>query len=257
VRSLGRAIDYEADRQIALLEAGEVVIQQTRHWDEDAGRTQTLRSKEDAYDYRYFLEPDLVPLVPDAEWVRAVADSMGLMPAARRMRLVALMGEGDGATDAQVDQVATVVDLDLDPLVLAAASAGVSPALALARTANEAANDPEAARGLDAPSYVALLTMEDGGSLTATQSKSVLAEMLVDGGGDPAAIAAAKGYEALSEDSLVAAVAEVVAAHPDEWVRFCDGDERIGGMLIGKVMEATHGKADGKAVRAELARLRG
>ncbi len=81
VRSLGRAIEYEAERQIALIEAGDQVVQQTRHWDEDAGRTVTLRSKEDAYDYRYFLEPDLVPLVPDDEWIRAVADTMAPMPA--------------------------------------------------------------------------------------------------------------------------------------------------------------------------------
>src|SRR5665213_1781609 len=88
VRSLGRAIEYEAERQMALIEGGEVVVQQTRHWDEDAGRTVALRSKEEAYDYRYFREPDLVPVVPDAEWIAAVADSLGLMPAARRARLV-------------------------------------------------------------------------------------------------------------------------------------------------------------------------
>ncbi len=74
------------------IESGEAVEQQTRHWDEGAGRTVTLRSKEDAYDYRYFLEPDLVPLVPDAEWLEAVADTMGPMPAARRARLVELLG---------------------------------------------------------------------------------------------------------------------------------------------------------------------
>ena len=185
MRSLGRAIEYEADRQIALLEAGEPVVQQTRHWDEDAGRTQTLRTKEDAYDYRYFLEPDLVPLVPDAEWIRAVADTMAPMPAVRRSRLVELLGGGNGATAAQVDQVATVVDLGLDPLVLAAAAAGVAPALALARTANEAANDAESARDLDPQSYVALLSMEADGSLTATQAKAVLAEMLAHGEGTP------------------------------------------------------------------------
>ena len=98
VRSLGRAIDYEADRQIDLLEAGEPVVQQTRHWDEGEGRTVTLRSKEDAYDYRYFLEPDLVPLVPDAEWLRAVSDTMGVMPAVRRARLIELLGAADGGT---------------------------------------------------------------------------------------------------------------------------------------------------------------
>ncbi len=259
VRSVGRAIDFEADRQIALLEAGDRVVQQTRHWDEDAGRTVTLRSKEDAYDYRYFLEPDLVPLVPDAEWIQAVADTMDPMPAARRARLVELLDEGAGASEAQVDQVATCVDLDLDRLVVAAVAAGVGSALALARTANEAANDAEAARSLDEEAYAALLTMEADGSLTATQAKAVLAEMLAHGG-EPAAIAASKGFEAMSGDSLVAAVAEVVAAHPDEWGRYRDGDEddrkKLTGFLTGQVMRATRGQADAQAVQAELERLR-
>jgi aspartyl-tRNA(Asn)/glutamyl-tRNA(Gln) amidotransferase subunit B len=259
VRSLGRAIDYEADRQIALLEAGERVVQQTRHWDEDAGRTVTLRSKEDAYDYRYFLEPDLVPLVPDAEWIDAVADLMGPMPAVRRTQLVDLFGTE--ITAAQTDQVATVVDLGLDALVLAAVAGGVAAGLALARTANEAATNADAARVLDVEPYVALLTMEGNGSLTATQAKSVLAELLAAGGGDPAAIAAANGFEAMSGDSLATTVADVVAAHADDWERYCQGDEaqrnKLAGFFIGLVMKASKGKADGKAVRAELERLRG
>ena len=261
VRSLGRAIDYEAARQVALLEAGESVIQQTRHWDEDAGRTVTLRSKEEAYDYRYFLEPDLVPLVPDAEWIRAVADTMGPMPAVRRSELIGLLGGPDVVTEAQADQIATVVDLGLDGLVIAAIASGVGSGLALARTANEAATHAEAARHLDPESYVALLTMEAAGELTATQSKTVLAELLAAGGGDPAAIASAKGFEAMSEDSLAAMVAEVVAAHPDEWSRFCDGDDgdrkKLTGFFTGLVTKATRGRADGKAVAAELQRLRG
>jgi aspartyl-tRNA(Asn)/glutamyl-tRNA(Gln) amidotransferase subunit B len=261
VRSVGRAIEYEADRQIALIESGEAVVQQTRHWDEDAGRTQTLRSKEDAYDYRYFLEPDLVPLVPDAEWIRAVGDTLGLMPAARRSRLIDLLGDGASTTEAREDQVATVVDLGLDDLVVRAVADGVPATLALARTANEAATDADGARRLDPASYVALLSMEAAGSLSATQSKAVLADLLVAGGGDPAAIAAAKGFEAMSGDSLAAAVAEVVADHPDEWARFCGDDEgerkKMAGMLTGLVMRATNKKADGKAVAAELARLRG
>jgi aspartyl-tRNA(Asn)/glutamyl-tRNA(Gln) amidotransferase subunit B len=261
VRSLGRAIDYEAERQIALLEAGEAVVQQTRHWDEDAGRTITLRSKEEAYDYRYFLEPDLVPLVPDAEWIRAVGDTMGPMPAVRRSELIELLGGPEALTEAQADQVATVVDLGLDALVTVAVAAGVGSALALARTANEAATDADAAKVVDPESYVALLTMEASGTLTATQSKTVLAELLAAGGGDPAAIAAAKGFEAMSEDSLVATVADVVAAHPDEWDRFCNGDDgdrkKLSGFFTGLVMKATRGQADGKAVSAELQRLRG
>ena len=261
VRSLGRAIDYEAERQIALLEGGDRVVQQTRHWDEDTGRTVTLRSKEDAYDYRYFLEPDLVPLVPDAEWIQAVSDTMGPMPAVRRARLSELLGEPDGVSASRADQVATVVDLGLDDLVTAAVAAGVPAFLALARTANEAATDAEAARRLDPEPYVALLTMESAGTLTATQAKAVLAELLVAGGGDPAAIAAARGFEAMSEDSLTATVAEVVAAHPDEWGRYCEGDDgerkKLGGFFTGLVMKATRGQADGRAVAVELQRLRG
>ncbi len=257
VRSLGRAIEYEAERQIALLESGEPVVQQTRHWDEGTGRTETLRSKEDAYDYRYFLEPDLVPLVPDAEWVRAVADTLGLMPAARRERLTELLAGGGGATDAQLDQVATVVDLGLDDLVVAAVSGGVGSALALARTANEAATDPEAARRLDPRSYTELLTLEAQGLLSATQAKAVLAELLVAGGGDPAAIAQEKGFEAMSEDSLAATVSEAVGTHPDEWARYCEGDDRLAGFFTGLIMKATSGKANGKDVAAELRRLRG
>jgi aspartyl-tRNA(Asn)/glutamyl-tRNA(Gln) amidotransferase subunit B len=259
VRSLGRAIDYEADRQITLLESGERVVQQTRHWDEDAGRTVTLRSKEDAYDYRYFLEPDLVPLVPDTEWINAVEDLMGPMPAVRRTQLVELFAAD--ITAAQVDQVATVVDLGLDGLVLAAVAGGVGSGLALARTANEAATHADAARALDPEPYVALLTMEGNGSLTATQAKAVLAELLAAGGGDPAAIAAAHGFEAMSGDSLASTVADVVAAHADDWERYRSGDEaernKLAGFFIGLVMKASKGKADGKAVRAELERLRG
>jgi aspartyl-tRNA(Asn)/glutamyl-tRNA(Gln) amidotransferase subunit B len=133
----------------------------------------------------------------------------------------------------------------------------VGSALALARTANEAATDAEAARALDPKSYVELLTLEASGSLSATQAKAVLAELFAQGGGDPAAIASDKGFEVMSEDSLVATVAEAVAANPDEWSRFCEGDDKLAGFFTGLVMKATKGQANGKAVAAELRRLRG
>ena len=87
MRSLGRAIEYEARRQIAMLIDGESVRQETRHWDEIDGRTHTLRVKENADDYRYFLEPDLVPIVPGEAWISAVRDALPVLPAARRARL--------------------------------------------------------------------------------------------------------------------------------------------------------------------------
>ena len=139
---MGRAIDYEAARQIALIDGGEPVRQETRHWDEAAGRTESMRSKEEANDYRYFPEPDLVPLAPDAAWQGRVRASLGPMPADRRAELVGLLG--GAPSEAAADQIRAVVDLGLDPLVRAAVAAGAPAALALARAANEVAAEGEA-----------------------------------------------------------------------------------------------------------------
>ncbi|HEY1443421.1 MAG TPA: Asp-tRNA(Asn)/Glu-tRNA(Gln) amidotransferase subunit GatB [Acidimicrobiales bacterium] len=253
--SLGRAIDYEVARQIALLEGGGVVVQETRHWDESAGRTDALRSKEEANDYRYFPEPDLVPLAPDAPWRDRVRGSLGAMPADRRAALVTALG-GDPSA-AELDQINAVVDLGLDGLVNAASDKGAPPALALVRAANEVAAQSEAGLRLDSGSFASLLALESGGQLSATQSKAVLAALLEQGGGDPAAVAKEMGFEAMGADSLAAVVDDVVAANPDEWARFLDGDDKLMGFFTGKVMKATSGNANGKEVAAELRRRRG
>jgi len=259
LRSLARAIDYEAARQVALIEGGDTVAQETRHWDEDAGQTRSMRSKEEAYDYRYFPEPDLVPVDPDEPWRQRVAGSLALLPAARRSRLVDLLG--GHPTAAQSEQVLSAVDQGLDDLVVAAADTGAPAALALARAANEVAADVDAGRSLDPAAFAKLLTMEAAGLLSATQAKDVLADLLAAGGGDPEAVARDKGFEAMSDDSLADVVRQVVDANPDEWARFRDGDDgdrkKLSGFFTGKVMKATAGKANGKAVAAELDRLRG
>ncbi len=256
IRSLVRAIEHETTRQAEVLESGGKVAQETRHWDEEAGRTVALRSKEEAFDYRYFPEPDLVPLAPDARWQKDVASALPPMPAARRARLRELVAHASPVTVAQEDQIATVVEDDLDQLVLAATGAGVGPALALARTANEASALPDAAKELAPAAYAQLLEMEERGELTATQVKAVLPHLLGHRG-DPADIARRMGFEALSVESLEAEVARVVDEHPAEWERFKAGEDRLSGFFIGEVMKATGQKADGKAVVAELRRLRG
>ncbi|HZU80589.1 MAG TPA: Asp-tRNA(Asn)/Glu-tRNA(Gln) amidotransferase subunit GatB [Acidimicrobiales bacterium] len=254
LRSLARAIEHEIGRQIDVVEAGDKVEQQTRHWDEEAQKTVPLRSKEEAFDYRYFPEPDLVPVAPDPGWQQQVAASLPPLPAERRATLVAALGGTVSA--AQEDQIATVVELGLDALVTAAAEAGVPANLALARTANEAAADVDGARGVEVASYVALLTMEHDGKLSATQAKAVLGDLLREGG-DPAEIAGRLGFEALEEGSLAGTVADVVAANPGEWERYRAGEDKLAQFFIGQVMKATSGKANGKAVVAELQRLRG
>jgi aspartyl-tRNA(Asn)/glutamyl-tRNA(Gln) amidotransferase subunit B len=254
LRSLGRAIEYEFERQVGLLEDGDKVVQQTRHWNEDTGVTVALRSKEEAFDYRYFPEPDLVPVVPDPGWQSDVAASIGPMPADRRVKLAACFGK-EPLPHASADQITTVVEHGLDGLVTAAVGAGVDPKLALARAANEASADPDAARGLDAGAFTDLLRMEQDGKLSATQAKTILADML-EHGGDPAEIARRRGFEALATDSLAAVVAEVVASHPDEWQRYIAGDDKLVGFFTGHVMRATSNRANGKDVAAELRRLR-
>jgi aspartyl-tRNA(Asn)/glutamyl-tRNA(Gln) amidotransferase subunit B len=255
LRSLVRAIEYEAARQIAVLESGGVVRQETRHWDESAGRTESMRSKEEANDYRYFPEPDLVPLAPDAEWQSRVRAGLGAMPSERRAQLATALG--GAPTDAEVDQIRAVVDLGLDGLVTAATDAGAPPALALARAANEVAAQGDAGLRLDVSSFAGLLAMESGGLLSATQSKTVLGALIERGGGDPAGVAKEMGFEALGADTLAAVIDEVIATHPDEWARFVGGDDKLMGMFTGEVMRATSGKANGKVVAAELRYRRG
>ena len=183
-----------------------------------------------------------------------MATGLPPMPAERRATLVNLL-DGE-VSEAEIDQVRAVVDQQLDGLVAAAAAAGVRPGLALAHAANELGGDARA-RTLDAAAFGELLRLEESGALSATQSKVVLAELVDGGGGDPLAIARAKGFEALSADSVAAVVGEVVAGNPDEWERYRDGDDKLAQFFIGLVMKATRGKADGKAVVAELRRLRG
>ncbi len=258
LRSLTRAIDHEVRRQVGIIEKGGAVAQETRHFDEAQGATVAMRSKEEAFDYRYFPEPDLVPLAPDAAWQSEVAASLGPMPAERRSRVSELIGArggtaGDGATSAS--QIATVVELGLDGLVEAAVTSGVDPGLALARAANEAAAGGDAARGLDPAGFTALLKLEAARKLSATQAKAVLAEMLLHGG-DPATIARAKGFEVMDEGELATVVRQVVDESPGEWHRYLEGEEKLAQFFVGKVMKATRGRADGKAVIAALDRLR-
>ena len=245
LRSLGRAIDYEARRQIDLIDAGEVVAQQTRHWDEDHGRTHTLRSKEEAFDYRYFPEPDLVPVDPPEAWVTEIANALPLLPGARRKRLA----EAAGTTPAGA---ALTVERGLDDLALAAIAEGAEAARVLIHAENNLAGG---AGFLTADSFAALTAMETGGQLTATQAKTVLAE-LVAAGGEPTDIANRHGFEAMETSEVETIVDQVIAANPDEWTEFLEGDEKErkkkSGFFVGQVMKATGGQADGRVVNEVL-----
>ncbi|HET8990457.1 MAG TPA: Asp-tRNA(Asn)/Glu-tRNA(Gln) amidotransferase subunit GatB [Acidimicrobiales bacterium] len=251
LRSLQRAIDYEAERQFALVAAGGVVRQETRHWDEDRGVTSTMRSKEEADDYRYFQEPDLVDLVPEPAWVEAVRAGIGPLPAARRARLAALLTE---PTPAQLDAVGTVVDLGVEGFVEAAVAQGVEADRAIARAANELAGDASERSGLTQEAFAATLQLEQAGELSATQAKTVLST-LARTGGDPAAVARDLGFERMAAGELDELIDRLIGEHPDEWGRYREGDDKLAQFFTGQVMRATRGQADGKAV-LDLLRVR-
>jgi aspartyl-tRNA(Asn)/glutamyl-tRNA(Gln) amidotransferase subunit B len=246
LRSLGRAIEYEARRQIVLLGDGEVVRQETRHWDENDGRTHTLRTKEDSDDYRYFPEPDLVPLAPDAAWVEEIRRTMPPLPAERRAALAAAAG-----VDATNEAVAIAVERGRDGLAAGAIEGGGDPARVLVHIEHNLA--PEGPDPVTPAALAALTALEVAGTVTPTQAKQVLAEVVAAGGdGDPAAIAAAKGFEAMGADALEASVDAAIAEQAGAWAKYCAGEDKAAGALVGAVMKATRGQADGKAVTALL-----
>jgi aspartyl-tRNA(Asn)/glutamyl-tRNA(Gln) amidotransferase subunit B len=243
VRSLGRAIDYEARRHVDLYTAGESPLQETRHWDEANGRTRPGRSKEDAEDYRYFPEPDLLPLEPTADDLARIDATLPPLPAARRAALAAAAGTGPAAPE-----VTVVVGRDQDALALAAVAAGADGATVLKHLVNNLAGGTGA---LDAAGFATLVGMERAGELSATQAKAVLAG-LVETGGNPREVAAGLGFEAMAAGELDGLVDQLIADHPDEWGRLCAGDAKLAGFFVGAVMKATRGQADGKVVTSLL-----
>ena len=251
IRAVGKAIDYEARRQIDVLESGGVIRQETRHWDDAEGRTHTLRTKEDADDYRYFLEPDLVLLDPDTEWVDAIRASLPMLPAERRARLSTITG-----ANKESEAVYVIVERGQDDYVAAVADAGGDASRALVYVQQAFAEEGATPR-VPAADLARLTILERDAKVTATQAKTILAELVANGGGDAAKIAAEKGFEALDTSAVEKMVDDAIAAQPDAWAKYCAGEEKALGAIVGAVMKSSKGKADGKVVTAILLSRKG
>ena len=241
LRSLGRAIEYEAQRQVDIITSGQEVEQQTRHWDEADGRTHTLRSKEEAFDYRYFPEPDLVPLDPSPEWITEIQESLPELPRQRRINLA----EAAGITP---QEATLVVERNLDEFAIAVIEKGADPTRVLVHLENNLA---DGIGELTTESFAELISLETSGDLSATQAKTVLAD-LADKGGDPKEIAAHHGFEAMDTSELETLIEGILADHPEDWTAFVEGDpeerKKKSGFFVGQVMKMTKGQADGKVV---------
>ena len=248
LRSLGRAIQYEIDRQAELLDAGERIVQETRHWDEAAGVTHGMRTKEGSDDYRYFPEPDLVPVAPTEEMRAAAVATIPELPAARRARLIAEWGIAEADARVLVENPGLA---DLAEAAVAAGAAGrdvtnwtTGDVLAhLNETGGEAADLP-----LTGAALAELVALVDEGTISRKQAKEVLAECL-RAPRSPRDLVAERGLAQVSDEGALGAIVdEVIAANADVVADYRAGDDKVKkkkrGFLMGEVMKASKGQGN-------------
>jgi aspartyl-tRNA(Asn)/glutamyl-tRNA(Gln) amidotransferase subunit B len=244
VRSLGRAIAYEAERQVRLLQDGGEVVMETRHWDEGRGVTETLRRKETLADYRYFPDPDLVPVVHTREQVEALRAELPELPRQARERLVAA-----GVAPAQA---ATLVDNALVGWLDDAVDGGADAATSANWLSGELLGQTSAAgvdvhdSGLTGAHVGELVRLVADGTLSNSLAKQVLETMVAERGERmPARVAEEEGLEQVSDEGELRAIVEqVVADNADTVESIRGGNDRAIGALVGQVMKATRGQAD-------------
>jgi aspartyl-tRNA(Asn)/glutamyl-tRNA(Gln) amidotransferase subunit B len=259
-RSLERAMEYEVERHAEVLEKGERLIQETRGWEENAGRTISQRSKEEANDYRYFPEPDLPPLLPSAAWVAELRAALPELPAARRGRYMEQLGLSG------YDAGVLTADVALADYFDGVVAAGVTPKVAanwvtgeFRRLLNQhaAAGLRASAVALPARGLAELIAEVEAGRVSATNAKAVLAEVF-DSGESPRAVIERDGLGQVSDaGSIGQEVSAVLAEFPDQVAQYRAGKQQIYGFLVGQVMKRTAGRADARLVNEELRRQLG
>ncbi len=247
VAAVRRAIDYEIDRQCGELDRGQAQRQETRRWDDERGESSDMRGKEDAHDYRYFPDPDLLP-VETAAWVAQARAALPELPHAKRARFI---------TDAGLTPYDAEV-LTAEPALAAyfeEAAHGVAKPKTIANwiinellgRLNET-QTPFADNPVSAAALRALVALVEAGQISGAQAKEVFAEMATTGG-DPAAIVKARGFEQVSDTSaLEGFVEQVLIANPDLVTRIRAGEGKVINVLVGQVMKASGGKANPKLV---------
>jgi aspartyl-tRNA(Asn)/glutamyl-tRNA(Gln) amidotransferase subunit B len=251
LRSVERAVHSEIERQGHVLESGGRVKQETRHFHEDTGRSTSGRSKEEAEDYRYFPEPDLVPVAASADWIERMRATLPELPALKRARLQAEWGIGEV-------ELATIVNAGALELVEVAIAEGVEPAAARKWWTGELtrlANDREIEL-VDLPVTASQIKRVEAlvaqGSLNDKLARQVF-DGIVNGEGDVDEVVAGRGLGIVSDDSsLIAAIDQALAEQPDVAEKIRGGKVQAAGAIVGAVMKATRGQADAAKVRALL-----
>ena len=255
-RSIERAVRFEIARQATLLEAGEKIVQETRHFHEDTGETSAGRVKSDADDYRYFPEPDLVPVAPSREWVEEIRSSLPELPAAKRRRLLGEWGFSDL-------EMRDIINAGLLDVIDETVKAGAKPAAArkwwtgeIARQANQ--REVEAAELVSPADISELAALIEAGKLNDKLARKVL-EGVIDGEGTPTEVMTARNLEIVKDDgALEAAVDQAIADNPDVVEKIKGGKMQAIGALMGPIMKVTRGQADaGQAREMIMAKING
>jgi aspartyl-tRNA(Asn)/glutamyl-tRNA(Gln) amidotransferase subunit B len=249
---LKQAIEYEIARQVAIVDAGGTIHQETRLFNSDTGETVGMRSKEDAHDYRYFPEPDLVPLRIGDKWREEVRATMPELPAAKRARFIEAYGlrEYDAqvltSTRAMAEYFEIVAEVSTDPKM--AANWVMGDLAGLLKAANkEIADSPISARY-----FGELVGMIVKGELTGKMAKEVLPK-IVETGNAPSVSVEREGLKQISDSgALEKIVDDVIAANPKQVEQFKAGKTTVIGFLVGQVLKASRGQANPATVNAIL-----
>ena len=251
LRSVERAVRYEIERQADVLDGGGVIVQETRHWHEDTGKTTSGRTKAEAEDYRYFPEPDLAPVAASAEWVDQLRTTLPEPPAQRRARLQ----QDWGFTDLEMRDVVNAEAVELiEETIAAGATAGGAKKWWLGELARRS-NDSGVALadlGIDPDGVARIETLIAEGSLNDKMARQVIDGILA-GEGTADEVVASRGLVVVSDDgALTVAVQEAISANPDVADKVRGGKVAAVGALVGAVMKATRGQADAGRVRELL-----
>ncbi|RDV84022.1 Asp-tRNA(Asn)/Glu-tRNA(Gln) amidotransferase subunit GatB [Ammonifex thiophilus] len=243
-RSLSRALAYEIERHVACLERGEKIVQETRGWDEERGVTFSMRSKEEAHDYRYFPEPDLPPLVIDAEWVESLRKALPELPDAKRRRFIEEYGLPENAATV-LTATPEVADYFEETLKFYPQPRQVANwvMVELARCLN-AAGISITASPVKPQALAQLLKLMDAGIISGKIAKDIFEEMFATGK-DAESIVKEKGLTQITdEETIRQVVREVIAANPKVVADYKGGKEKALSFLVGQVMKATRGRAN-------------
>ncbi|MCY3543976.1 MAG: Asp-tRNA(Asn)/Glu-tRNA(Gln) amidotransferase subunit GatB [Chloroflexi bacterium] len=258
-RAVHRALSYEAERQVLAVKEGELIVQETRGWDDATATTFTQRTKEYAHDYRYFPEPDLPPLAIEDGWVQAVRDVLPELPAARRQRLMTQYGLSE--YDANLLTINKATADYYESVVSAKGESGKSgdateqfakqvsnwTLTELGRLLNETNGDIEGIR-ITPQHFADLLYMVEGGALSSSMAKTVF-EQMYNTGEAPESIAEEQGLVQISDtDALGDAVDEAIGSNPKPVAEYLEGKDQAIRFLVGQVMKITRGKANPQLV---------